>query len=245
MESLNGKAAVITGSGKGIGKAIAIAYARQGVKVCCIGRTLNDIDLTVNEIKTSDGDAIAVSCDVTDYKSLEMTMQKAFKKFGHIDILVINAGTDCEKSPVDKLDIEEWKRVIDVNLSGAFYTAKAAIPYLKRSGAGKIITIGSGMGHKGRADGSPYSCSKAGLWMLTRILAQELSEFNISVNELIPGPVNTDMGNDSKKDDRSVFSINGEWVKTPEEVTDLAVFLAGQPDIGPTAQSFSLMRRDT
>ncbi len=244
MESLNGKVAVITGAGKGIGKAIAIAYARQGIKVCCIARTLNDIDLTVNKIRASGGDAIAVSGDVTDYKSLEIAMQKAFKQFGHIDIIVVNAGTDCEKLSVDKLDIEEWKRVMDVNLNGAFYTAKAAIPYLKRNGTGKIITIGSGMGHKGRADGSPYSCSKAGLWMLTRILAQELSEFNISVNELIPGPVNTDMGNDSKKDDRSAFSINGEWIKNPEEVTDLAIFLAGQPDIGPTAQSFSLMRRD-
>ena len=100
------------------------------------------------------------------------------------------------------------------------------------------------MGHKGRTDGAAYSCSKAGLWMLTRILAQELSEYQISVNELIPGPVNTDMGNESMKDKRSAFSINGEWVKTPEEVTDLAVFLAGQPDIGPTAQSYSLMRRD-
>ena len=89
-----------------------------------------------------------------------------------------------------------------------------------------------------------YIGSKAGLWMLTRILVQELSEYKIRVNELIPGPVNTDMGNDSKKDNRSVFSISEEWIKYPEDVVDLAIFLAGQPDIGPTAQSFSLMRRD-
>ncbi|MDS0526498.1 SDR family oxidoreductase [Clostridium sp. SHJSY1] len=244
MERLNGKVALITGAGKGIGKAIAIAYAKQGIKVYCIARTLTDIDLTVNEIKNLGGDATAILCDVTNYKNLEITIQKAFNQFGHIDILVINAGTDCEKLPVDKLDIEEWKRVIDVNLNGAFYTAKAAIPYIKRSGAGKIITIGSGMGHKGRFDSAPYSCSKAGLWMLTRILAQELLKYNISVNELIPGPVNTDMGNDSKKDNHSVFSISEEWIKEPNDVVDLAIFLARQPDIGPTAQSFSLMRRD-
>jgi 3-oxoacyl-[acyl-carrier protein] reductase len=244
LERLNGKVALITGAGKGIGKAIAIAYAKQGIKVCCIARTLNDIELTANEIKTLGGDAIAILCDVTNYENLEIAIQKAFNKFGRIDILVINAGTDCEKLSVDKLDIEEWKRVIDVNLNGALYTAKAAIPYLKRNGTGKIITIGSGMGHKGRADSAPYSCSKAGLWMLTRILAQELSEYKISVNELIPGPVNTDMGNDSKKDNHSAFSISGEWIKNPEDVAELAIFLAGQPDIGPTAQSFSLMRRD-
>jgi 3-oxoacyl-[acyl-carrier protein] reductase len=175
---------------------------------------------------------------------MQKTMQKAYEQYGRIDFIIVNAGVDCEKLPVDELNVEEWKRVIDVNLNGAFYTVKAAIPYLKRNGTGKIITIGSGMGHKGRADGAAYSCSKAGLWMLTKILAQELSEYKISVNELIPGPVNTNMGNDSMKDNRSAFFMNGEWVKTPEDVTDLAVFLAGQPDLGPTAQSYSLMRRD-
>ncbi len=244
MEKLNGKIAIITGAGKGIGKAIAIAYARQGIKVCCIARTLIDIESTVNQIKKLGDDAIAIPCDVTNYENLRAAMQKVFERYGRIDLVIVNAGTDCEKLPVDELNIEEWKRVIDVNLNGAFYTVKAAIPFLKRNGAGKIITIGSGMGHKGKADGAPYSCSKAGLWMLTRVLAQELSEYKISVNELIPGPVNTDMGNDSMKDKKSAFSISGEWVKAPEDIIDLAVFLAGQPDIGPTAQSFSLMRRD-
>ena len=80
--------------------------------------------------------------------------------------------------------------------------------------------------------------------MLTRVLAQELSEYRISVNELIPGSVITDMGKDSMKDERSAFSINGEWIRYPDDVTDLAIFLAGQPGAGPTAQSYSLMRRD-
>jgi len=244
LEKLDGKVAIITGAGKGIGKAIAIAYAKQGIKVCCIARTFIEIELTVNQIKESGGNALPISCDVTNYENMKAAMKKAFEQYGRIDLVIVNAGTDCEKLSVDKLNIEEWKRVIDVNLNGAFYTIKAAIPYLKRNGAGKIITIGSGMGHKGRADGSAYSCSKAGLWMLTRILAQELSEYKISVNELIPGPVNTDMGNDSMKDKRSAFSINGEWIKAPDDVTDLAVFLAEQPNIGPTAQSYSLMRRD-
>ena len=244
MEKLTGKVAVITGAGKGIGKAMAIAYAKQGMKICCIARTLDQIEMTVKKIKDSGGDAIAISCDVTAYECLASAMGKAFEHYGRIDIVIINAGTDCEKLSVDKLNVEEWKRVIDVNLNGAFYTAKAAIPYLKKTGSGKIIAVGSGMGHKGRADGAPYSCSKAGLWMLTRILAQELAEYKISVNELIPGPVITDMGNPFVQDKESVFSANGEWIKVPEDVVDLAVFLAGQPEIGPTAQSFSLMRRD-
>ena len=244
MEPLNGKVAIITGAGKGIGKAVAIAYAKQGMSVCCIARTLSDIVSTVNEIKESGGNAMAISCDVTNYENVKEVMQKAYERYGRIDLILVNAGTDTEKLPIDELDIAEWKRVMDVNLNGAFYTVKAAIPYLKRNGSGKIITIGSGMGHKGRADDSAYSCSKAGLWMLTRVLAQELSEYRISVNELIPGPVITDMGKDSMKDERSAFSINGEWIKSPDDVTDLAIFLAGQPGVGPTAQSYSLMRRD-
>ena len=244
MEPLNGKVAIITGAGKGIGKAVAIAYAKQGMSVCCIARTLSDIVSTVNEIRESGGDAIAISCDVTIYENMKEAMQKTYERYGRIDLVLVNAGTDAEKMPIDELDIAEWKRVMDVNLNGAFYTVKAAIPYLKRNGSGKIITIGSGMGHKGRADDSAYSCSKAGLWMLTRVLAQELSEYRISVNELIPGPVITDMGKDSIKDERSAFSINGEWIKSPDDVTDLAIFLAGQPGVGPTAQSYSLLRRD-
>jgi 3-oxoacyl-[acyl-carrier protein] reductase len=161
LENVNGKVAVITGAGKGIGKAIAISYAKHGIKTCCIARTSIDIESTVNQITSSGGDAIAISCDVTDYENLKVAMQKAFEHYGRIDLVIVNAGTDCEKLPVDTLDVDEWKRVIDVNLNGAFYTVKAAIPYLKRNGTGKIITIGSGMGHKGREGGAPYCCSKA------------------------------------------------------------------------------------
>lgn len=238
------RTAVVTGAGKGIGKAIALAYADQEMNVCCISRTLEDLKQTVAMIEKKNGTAIYYACDVTDQKEMTNAFYNAYQEYGSIDIVVINAGADCEKKSTEQLELEEWKRVIDVNLTGAFITAKVAIPYLKKSNSGKIITIGSGMGHKGRSNGSAYNCSKAGLWMLTRTLAQELMEYNISVNELIPGPVDTEMGILSKKDNNSAFSINGEWIKSPEDVTELALFLANQSNVGPTAQSFSLMRRD-
>jgi 3-oxoacyl-[acyl-carrier protein] reductase len=100
------------------------------------------------------------------------------------------------------------------------------------------------MGHRGSASGSAYACSKAGLWMLTRVLAQEVWQDNISVNELIPGPVDTTMTSGATARSGPAFTTNSEWIKTPEDVVPLALFLATQPTIGPTAQSFSLMRRD-
>lgn len=241
---LENKIAVVTGAGRGIGKAIAISYADNGAKVCCLARSTNEIENTVKLITNKGGNAIAQTCNVSNYKDVEEVFYKTYETYGGIDIVVINAGTDIENVSVEETNIHEWQEVIDVNLTGAYYTAKAAIPYLKRQGGGKIITIGSGLGHKGRAKSAAYSCSKAGLWMLTRILSLELYDLNISVNELIPGPVVTTMGNDSMKENDSAFSISSEWIKKPNDVTDLALFMATQPLVGPSGQSFSLMRRD-
>ncbi|MCO7125245.1 SDR family oxidoreductase [Sporolactobacillus shoreicorticis] len=239
-KSLVGKAAVITGAGRGIGRAIALAYAQNGASVVCAARTQKDIDEVVREIQTDGGTALAIQTDVTDLNAVTQLFRKAAEHFGSVDILVINAGINKDRNLVEESEPQNWFETVNVNLIGAYNCAYSAIPYMKQRG-GKIITIGSGVGHKGRQGSSAYACSKAGLWMLTRVLAQELSKFKISVNELIPGPVNTTMDNDSKD---SVFKIDGEWVKEPEDVTPLALFLASQPEIGPTAQSFSLMRRD-
>jgi 3-oxoacyl-[acyl-carrier protein] reductase len=172
-------------------------------------------------------------------------VQVTVETFGGLDILVINAGVDGARQPVDESHPEAWRTTIEVNLLGAYYCAQAAIPALKQRGAGKIITVGSGLGHRGMVGRSDYACAKAGLWMLTRVLAQELWPYNISVNELIPGPVLTSMAGTQAAQRQGVFAIEGEWAKSPEEVVPLALFLATQPPIGPTAQSFSLMRRDS
>jgi 3-oxoacyl-[acyl-carrier protein] reductase len=244
-QPLNGKVAIVTGAGRGIGKAIALAYARAGAAVCCAARTVTDITAAVREIASYGGRGLAVPTDVTQLASVQGMVQETVGAFGGLDILVINAGVHYDRRRVEDSQPEDWRATLEVNLLGAYYCAHAAIPYLKQRGAGKIITIGSGLGHRGQAGGSAYACSKAALWMLTRVLAQELWSYNISVNELIPGPVVTTMDapQDRQRQD-AVFAIDSEWVKTPEEVVPLAVFLATQPPVGPTAQSFSLMRRD-
>jgi 3-oxoacyl-[acyl-carrier protein] reductase len=129
-------------------------------------------------------------------------------------------------------------RSIEVNVIGVYNTIHAATPYLRKRGGGKIIVTGSGTRYRANIGRSDYASAKSAAWMMVQILGLELQEFNISVNELIPGPVKTAL---TQFGDRK-FSP-GEWIKEPEDVVPMALFLASQPDNGPTSQSFSLMRR--
>ncbi len=243
MGELSGQVAVITGAGRGIGKGIALAFAEAGASVVCAARTKTEIDQTVVEIEEAGGKASACLVDVTEFDTAVSLFQQAHDTFGGVDIVIINAGVSDSKQSVEDSDPAEWTQVIQVNLIGAFNTAKAAIPHLKARGGGKMMLMGSGLGHKGIPTRSAYSSSKAGLWMLTRVLAQELAPHAISVNEIIPGPVRTEMTPGSDGEIRNTLG-KGEWVKGPQDVVPLALFLASQPNHGPTAQSFSLMRRD-
>ena len=242
---LAGKVAVVTGASQNIGRKIAIAYGRAGASVCCAARSTEKLEETVAAIEEEGGKGLAVRADVTDIGEVEELMETAVNTFGGLDILVINAGGSIGSGEVARYSRDDWLATLDVNLNGAFYCAQKGIPHLKRRGTGKIIAIGSGMGHRAAAGTAAYCCAKAGLWMLVRVLAEELRPFNISVNELIPGPV---VGEgmptslpDAEPDPKELFSV--EWKKAPEDVVPLALFLATQPDSGPTGQSFSLMRR--
>jgi 3-oxoacyl-[acyl-carrier protein] reductase len=241
--ALSEQVAVITGAGRGIGRAIAIGYAKAGAAVCCSARSTREIDETVELISAFGGKAISVAADVTDFASIKALFETAAEKFGGIDIVVASAGGSVENTLVEESDPEKWKHAIDTNLIGSYHTAKAAIPFLRTRGAGKMIFIGSGMGHRSAPTRSAYAASKAGLWMLVRILAQELVTHNISVNELIPGPVLTAFIK-GREGALQGAAAGGEWMKQPEDVVPLALFLATQPVNGPTAQSFSLARRE-
>lgn len=240
--TLNGKVAVVTGSGRGIGQAIAVAYAAEGAAVCCTARTKSEIEDTLSQIEEIGGTGIAISADVTEIESVKSIFDSTYEELGGLDILVCNAGGHSEGKFVEHSNPGIWKAVLDSNLYSAYLCSQAAIPYLKQRGGGKIINLGSGMGHRGIPGNSAYACAKAGLWMLTRVLAQELHKEKISVNELIPGLVQTSMfPGDSAEE---IQASTGEWLKEPEDVVPMALFLATQPLVGPTAQSFSLMRRD-
>jgi 3-oxoacyl-[acyl-carrier protein] reductase len=253
---LAGKVALVTGAGRGIGRAIAIGFAEAGAAVCCSARTASDIEATAATIRAQSGAAMAhavpergdgcpgtiVGTDEIDVDRGAPAVRATVSKLGRLDIVVINAGISTGRGAVADSDPDGWRATIDVNLIGAYYCARAAVPALRHGGGGKIILIGSGIGHRGTAGNSAYACSKAALWMFTRVLAQEVVGDNISVNELIPGPVDTSLLPPDPAG--RAFMGQTEWLKRPEDVMPLALFLATQPAIGPTAQSFSLMRRD-
>ena len=165
---------------------------------------------------------------------------------------MLSHGVALGLGPIEKTNPCDWRRTVEVNLIGAYHCARAATPCLKARGAGKVIVVGSGQGHQGTAATSAYSSSKAGVWGLTQSLAAELAPYNISVNELLPGNVKTRMYENTFSQvvaatPKGIEPLSNkrahEWLKTPEDVVPLALFMACQPDIGPTAQSFSLMRR--
>lgn len=241
--SLDNQVAVITGAGRGIGRAIALGYAQAGAAVVCSARTRTQLEQTVRDIESAGGRASAFVADVANPQAMLALFDHAEKTWGGTDIVIVNAGVSPQNALVADSDPALWKLTIDVNLTGAFNTAHAAIPLLRRRGAGKLLFVGSGMGHRSGPTRSAYAASKAGLWMLVRVLAQELIHDNISVNEIVPGPVETDFIA-GRADALRAATGNIEWFKPPEALVPLALFLATQPRQGPTGQSFSLARRE-
>ena len=241
---LKEQVAVVTGGGRGIGRAVALAFARQGAQVAVMARTASQLDEVVASIQAEGGQGLAIPCDVTDPVAVEQAMNEVVRHWGKLTLLVNNAGGALVRKKLWETEPELWRTSIEVNLLGTFHCCRYAVPHMIRSGGGKIINVGSGVGHEPRPGNSAYCSAKAGVWMLTRCLALELWEHQIEVNEVVPGPVYTDLT-------AEIFDPTGktpplapsERVKTPEDCVELFLFLASCPPGGPTGQSFSLARR--
>jgi len=239
---LRGRVALVTGAGRGIGRALALALAAEGAAIAALARNRNELERLVEEIRRADGRAVALPADVTDVRALAQAVDRAASELGGLDVVVANAGVSPEPARIEHSDPAEFLSTLNVNLFGVYGTLRATIPHLKRRGHCNVIVIGSGMGHKAAAESAAYSSSKAALWMLTRVAAEELREHDILVNELIPGPVDTSL---SQPGVSRVLQRNPtEWLKAPEDVAPLALYLATLPRKGPTGQSFSLARRE-
>ncbi len=190
-QELAGKVAIVTGAGRNIGRAIALALADGGAAVVVNARSNRaEADAVVREIESSGGKAIAHIGDVADAKAVQAMADAAVQKFGRIDILVNNAALRREK-PFAEMDYAAWREILDVTLDGAFHCVKACLPALRQSGAGTIVNIGGLSAHTGAANRAHVVTAKAGLVGFTRALAHDLAADGITVNCVVPGLIGT------------------------------------------------------
>jgi 3-oxoacyl-[acyl-carrier protein] reductase len=228
-KELEGKAAVVTGAGRNIGRAIALTLAEGGASVLVNARgNRAEAEAVAREIESAGGKAAIVHVgDVADAKAVQAMADAAVKAFGRIDILINNAALRREKSFAE-MDYAEWREILDVTLDGTFHCTKACLPALKRSGAGTIINIGGLSAHTGAKNRAHVVTAKAGIIGLTRALANDLAADGITVNCVVPGLIGTPRPKDKPEPAHHLThnTITGARGK-PEDVAAMVRFLCG------------------
>jgi 3-oxoacyl-[acyl-carrier protein] reductase len=217
MQSIKGKNALITGAGKGIGKAVAQQLAAEGVNVALLARTEKDLEAVAAELKSSGVKVVYATADVADRSAVETAIAKLTAELGSIDILINNAGVG-KFGKFMEMEPEEWEQIIKVNLLGAYYVIRGVLPGMLERQSGDIVNISSTAGQKGAAVTSAYSASKFGLIGMSESLMQEVRKSNIRVTTLTPSTIATDMAIDLKLTDG-----NPDKVMQSEDFAELIV----------------------
>jgi len=233
--SLKGKVALITGASRGIGRAIALAFAEAGADVAVSSRNKRppELEKVAEEIRAKGRRSLAISAHVGKREDVQNLVQKTLEEFGRIDILVNNAGTNPVLSSMVDLEEEAFEKVLEVNLRGAFLMSKAVAKQMIKQGGGRIINISSISGLRARADGTgAYCISKAAMNMMTQVMARELAGHNILVNAIAPGSIKTEFSRvnwtDPERRAQRIREIELRRFGEPEEVAGLALFLASE-----------------
>ncbi len=224
---LAGKVAIVTGAGRGIGRAVALALAAQGAKVTVnYSRSAEAAEEVVNAILGFGGEAIAAQADVSNAGQVDALLTQTKEQFGRLDILVNNAGITRDKL-ILRMSEEDWDAVLDTNLKGAFLCCKAVAPLFVKQRGGIIVNIGSVNGRVGAPGQSNYSASKAGLIGLTKSLAKELGRRNVRINAVAPGFIETEMTGDLKDEfkDAMIKQIPLARLGSAEDVAGVVLFL--------------------
>jgi 3-oxoacyl-[acyl-carrier protein] reductase len=225
---LNGKVAIVTGAGRNIGRAIALALAADGASILVNARSNRaEADGVAREIEAAGGKAIVHIGDVADAAQVQAMVELAVKHFGRIDILVNNAALRREK-PFAEMTYAEWREIMNVTLDGTFHCVKACLPHLKKSGAGTIVNIGGLSAHTGAKDRAHVVTAKAGIIGFTRALAHDLAADGITVNCVVPGLIGTPRPKDKPEPAHHLThqTITGERGR-PEDVAAAVRFLCG------------------
>ena len=250
---LENQTAIVTGGGRGIGRAIALALAREGVKVLVCGRHEKTLKQTAAEIQKLGRQALAIVTDVSREKEVETLVQSAISEFGWVNILVNNAGVAGPTAPITNVSRNDWDETIAVNLTSAFLCSRAVLPGMIERRSGKIVNISSVAGRMAYALRGPYAVSKWGMIGLTKTLAQEVGPHNIQVNAILPGPTAgermqavieqraQELGRSPEEVER--LYVEGTALKRmvdPEHVAAMAVFLASDEGDSITGQAIDV-----
>jgi len=222
---LKNKVALITGAGRGIGKAIALAYVREGAKMAICARTGSEVEQTTSEIRDRGTDCLGLVCDVSVEESVASLVEEVEGCFGRIDVLVNNAGVMTRPIPVAELEVKKWDYTMAVNLRGPFLVTRAILPHMMKQKGGSIINLSSTIGRGAYANFCAYAVSKWGIEGFTQTLAAEVSSCGIRVNSVEPGYVAT--------------KLTGYQGSQPESVTDVFVFLATDESKAVTGKMLS------
>lgn len=250
---LANQVAIITGAGRGIGQAIAQAYAREGARLALAARSQIELEQTAAAIAKTGAQAIAVPTDVTDPAQAERLASAALTHFGRIDLLVNNAGISGPVGPLQDNDIAQWAETISVNLTGTFLVCRAVIPIMLKQGGGKIINLSGAGAANAWSNLSAYCASKAAVVRLTEVLAQELAPNNIAVNALGPGSVHTAMWDQMTQDAARAgadfihqlgLQVTSGGGAPIDECAELAVWLASQESDNLTGRLISATTDD-
>ncbi|MHB0877682.1 MAG: SDR family NAD(P)-dependent oxidoreductase [Anaerolineae bacterium] len=216
---LAGRVAIVTGAGRGIGAAIATAYAREGASLALAARTPDQLEETNEACRAAGAETLALATDVRDQAAVQRLVAGTLERFGHVDILVNNAGVSRHNYILD-ISEEDWDLTFDVNVKGVFLCTKAVLPHMMERHAGRIINVASGAALHGSPRKSAYSASKFAVLGFADSIAQEVGGYGIAVNTICPGPVATHM-----RSSNYPFE-NPSLLPQPEEVAKLALFLA-------------------
>lgn len=239
--SLEGKVAVVTGGGRGLGRHLALGLAAQGARLAVLGRTPSTVKSAAAEITAGGGSAIAVPADLAQPGDIERAIERVVASYGCIDVLVNNAAAATPLKPAEEITPEEWDAVMDVNLRGTFFLTTGVARLMKESGGGSVVNISSIMQEVGGPRASVYCASKGALGQLTRTLAVEWARYGIRVNAVAPGYVRTDMtdglqGN-AKLDEYVTSRTPMHRWGTPRELVGAVIYLASDASSFQTGQT--------
>ncbi|MBI5394754.1 MAG: SDR family oxidoreductase [Verrucomicrobia bacterium] len=241
---LDGRVAVITGGSKGLGKSIAQAFAEAGATLVLASRHRDECQAALEDLRKLTGcDGLAIACDVTKESSVRKLFDAALKKFGRVDVLVNNAGTNI-RHPIEEYPTAVFRTVLDTNLTGAWLCCRAVAPLFKKQRRGACINLGSAMSHVGLPERSAYCAAKAGILGLTRVMALEWAPFNARCNALCPGPFATEINAPLLKNPAKARVVVGStalnrWAEL-REIRGAALFLASDASSYVTGASLSV-----